>query len=344
MTIAIFGGSFDPPHLGHINLARELSDDYDKVLIIPKNTESCADRLKLCRLAFGDIENAEVLDIELNRDGKSYLADTIGVLKEMYPEAEFTLAVGNDLNVDEWWRSDYIKENCTVKVFQRDEEYNSSDIREILRLRLASNLLSDSVYSEIIRNNWYDSLPDLSWLREKVIDYLDSKRVAHVAGCEHEAVKLAKFWGEDEDSAATAGILHDITKRCTYDQQLELIEKYGIKCDQAELDTPKLLHAKTGAELAKDIFGISDDIKDAIRYHTTGKPDMTMLEKIIYLADYIEPNRDFDGVEDLRKLAYEDINKCMVLGLEMSLVEIREKGQVPYKDTKEAYEYYVTAQ
>ena len=117
-------------------------------------------------------------------------------------------------------------------------------------------------------------------------------------------------------------------------------EKYGIICDNAELNSPKLLHAKTGAAFARDLFGISDEIYEAIRWHTTGKPDMTMLEKIIYLADYIEPTRDFDGVEKLRQLAYEDLNAAMALGLEMSLEEIRSHGTEPYKDTVEAYQWY----
>ena len=140
--------------------------------------------------------------------------------------------------------------------------------------------------------------------------------------------------------AATAGILHDITKKLDHQEQLNLCEKYGIICDNAERSNPKLLHAKTGAVLAKDLFGVSDEICEAIRWHTTGKPDMTMLEKIIYLADYIEPIRDFPGVEKLRELCYEDLNAAMALGLKMSLEEIRSHGTEPYKDTSEAYQWY----
>ena len=177
-------------------------------------------------------------------------------------------------------------------------------------------------------------------LRNKAYGYLDKKRVAHVRGCEEEAVKLAERYGEDTDDAARAAILHDITKRLDYDAQLEIIRRYGIECDDDELKSPKLLHAKTGAALAADVFKIPDTIADAIRWHTTGKPQMSLLEKIIYLADYIEPTRDFEGVEQLREMAYENIDKAMALGLKMSLEEIKSRGQVPYRDTADAYEYY----
>ena len=156
------------------------------------------------------------------------------------------------------------------------------------------------MYSQIIRYRYYSAQPELSWLREKAYAWLKPKRIAHVAGCESEAVKLAMRWGEDPETAAEAGILHDITKKLNFEEQLILCGKYGIINDNLELGSPKLLHAKTGAALARDLFGVSDRVYNAIRWHTTGKPDMTLLEKIIYLADYIEPTRDFPGVEKLR--------------------------------------------
>ena len=107
---------------------------------------------------------------------------------------------------------------------------------------------------------------------------------------------------------------------------MKLCEKYGIINDAAEVANPKLLHAKTGAAFARELFGIEDDIYGAIRWHTTGKPDMTLLEKIIYLADFVEPTRDFPGVEELRELCFEDIDAAMAKGLEMSLEFIRSGG------------------
>ena len=156
-------------------------------------------------------------------------------------------------------------------------------------------------------------------------------------------MQLAKLWGEDPEKAAVAGILHDSTKNLSYDEQLILCDKYGIILDNAQRENPKLLHAITGAALAKDRFGVSEEISQAIRWHTTGKPDMNTLEKIIYLADYIEPTRDFEGVERLRELAYEDLDAALALGLEMSLEELRRQNVEPHRDTVEACLWYSRA-
>ena len=182
--------------------------------------------------------------------------------------------------------------------------------------------------------------PGFEKLREEAYGYLSPKRVSHVAGCESAAVRLAEIWGEDAEKAAMAGILHDVTKRLSYEEQLQLIEKYAIVCDGELLDSPKLLHAVTGAALAEKVFSAPEDVCSAIRWHTTGRPGMTALEKIIYLADFIEPTRDFDGVEELRRETEKDLDSAMALGLRMSLEEIQARGEKPYSLTADAYEYY----
>lgn len=383
MKITIYGGSFNPPHCGHIEAAHAVQErlEPDKMLIIPASipphkdladgSPDAAERLELTRLAFADIPNAEVSDIEINREGKSYSADTLEQLMKLYPDAEFTFAMGSDmlLSFEQWYRFRFLLENMTLGVFCRNEgedarvmqqagylkktygarcvfinhepkPMSSSDIRSMLPERRGASYLPEEVYARIIKNGDYGARPELYWLREKAYAMLSPKRVAHVVGCEAEAVNLAMRWGEDPENAAEAGILHDITKKLVLSDQLILCRKYGIINDTAEEENVKLLHAKTGAAIAKDLFNISDEVYDAIRWHTTGKPDMTLLEKIIYMADYIEPNRDFEGVEKLRKLAYEDLDKAMALGLEMSLEDIRSYGQEPYYATAEAYEWY----
>ena len=147
-----------------------------------------------------------------------------------------------------------------------------SEICERLRLRLRAGLLDDRVYSCIIRNGYYGALPELSWLREKAFAYLEPGRIAHVVGCESEAVMLAKTWGEDPDTAATAGILHDITKKYRGEEQLKLCRKYGIVYDEAEARNTAILHARTGAALAREEFHASEEIAAATRWHNTGKP------------------------------------------------------------------------
>ena len=383
MNIAFYGGSFNPPHLGHVEAAKTVVRQLrpDKLLIIPdripphkdmaEGSPGAEERLELCRLAFRDVPGAVVSDLELRREGKSYTADTVEQLQKQYPGDALFMVMGTDMlmSFEEWYRFEFLLHACTLTVLAREElegeelrrqaDYlrqsygarvlllaheplpmSSSEIREGLKRRLCADQLDDQVYSEIIRRGYYDALPELGWLREKAYAFLDERRIAHVAGCESEAVLLAMHWGEEPEKAATAGILHDITKKLGESDQLNLCRKYGIMCDNAELQNPKLLHAKTGAALAKDLFGVSDEVVEAIRWHTTGKPDMTLLEKIIYLADYIEPTRDFPGVDKLRQLCYEDLDAAMALGLGMSLEEIRSRGAEAYQDTVEAYRWY----
>lgn len=383
MKIAIYGGSFNPPHLGHLEAAKTVCAELapDKLLIIPDNipphkamdpgSPTSEERLALCRIAFRSIPGAEISDMEIRRRGKSYTAHTVRELRERYPDDELFLVVGSDmlLSFEEWYEFEYLLSECTLAVVSREEDdldalrahkallsekyaarvhilqhaplpMNSSEIRVWLRLRLGSDLLDNAVYAEIIRRRYYEAMPELCWLREAVKPYLSPRRVAHVAGCESEAVLLAMRYGEDAEAAAEAGILHDITKKLSYDEQLILCDKYGIILDKDQLANEKLLHAITGAAFARDVFGVSDAVYDAIRWHTTGKPDMTLLEKIIYMADYVEPTRDFPGVEKLRALAHEDIDAAMALGLEMSLADIRSGGVAPHKDTVEAAEWY----
>lgn len=386
MKIAIYGGSFNPPHRGHVEAARTISRELkpDKFYIIPSNipphkelaqgSPSAEERLTLCTLAFGEIPGVELSDMEIRREGRSYTADTVDILREKHPGAELVLAVGTDmfLSFHQWYRYQHILEVCTLAVLSREEddaqeiaEYkkqleergakvvilrheplpmSSSEIRENLRRGQGAELLPGRVYERIIKTRDYDALPELVWLREKAKEYLTEERIAHTAGCESEAVMLAKRWGEDPEKAAAAGILHDITKKLSYDEQLILCEKYGIILDSVERNSPKLLHAKTGAALARDRFGIGDEVYEAIRWHTTGKPDMTLLEKIIYLADYIEPTRNFDGVEELRTLAYENLDRAMARGLEMSIEDIRARNIEPHRDSIEACLWYSAEQ
>lgn len=338
---------------------------------LPAGSPDANERLLLTRMAFRDIPAAEVSDMELHRAGRSYTSDTVRELRGMYPDAELVMIMGTDmlLSFEEWHEWRYILTEASLAVLPRDEgdiepihaeaermrkaygaviycldvaplPMSSSDMRELLTSRRGADELDGEVYARIIKVRDYGAKPQLSWLRTQAYKYLKPTRVPHVAGCEQEAVKLAERWGADPGDAAEAGILHDITKKLTMPEQLKLAEKYGIVFDALERENIKLTHAITGAELSRDLFGVTDAVYDAIRWHTTGKPDMTLLEKIIYLADYIEPTRDFEGVEPLRALAYEDIDAAMALGLKMSLEELKAAGIVPHSDSVEAYKWY----
>lgn len=383
MRIAVYGGSFNPPHPAHVRAARLAYAALapDKLLVIPAadpphkalaaGSPTPEERFELTKLAFRDFPEAETSDMELRRGGESYTSDTIEELAREYPGAELWLVIGTDMltSFERWHEFRSILAGAALAVLPRNEgelpeiercaarfealygarvriidaaplPMSSSEMRDMLVARRGADVLDGEVYARIIRLRDYGAKPQLDWLRERAYAYLKPKRIPHVAGCEQEASKLALRWGEDPGDAAEAGILHDITKKLSMDEQLILAEKYGIVFDKFERENIKLTHAITGAALSKELFGVPERIYSAIRWHTTGRADMTLLEKIIYIADYIEPTRDFEGVERLRQLAYEDIDSAMALGLRMSLEELRQSGIEPHGATVSALAWY----
>ena len=180
----------------------------------------------------------------------------------------------------------------------------------------------------------------MAQLEQVVISLLNPNRVAHVLGCRDTAVELAKHWGADVTDAARAGILHDITKAIDGPLQLTLCEAYGKILSDFSQRYPKTLHALTGSMVAERIFGENAHVVSAIEHHTTGRADMTMLEKIIYLADYIEPNRTIPGVEELRRLSYTDLDAAMKLGLEMTLEHLNRQGAEVSPASQQALEWF----
>ena len=223
-------------------------------------------------------------------------------------------------------------------------DISSTQLRELLARERGREYLLPSVYGYILMNRLYGTYPclkhlELPELRACSYSLIRHKRVAHVMGVEEEAVKLAKFWGADPELARHAGILHDCTKYLELAPQLHLCAKYGIELDALEQKAVKLLHSKTGACMARYVFGEPDEVYEAIFWHTTGKADMTLLDKILYMADYIEPNRDFEGVERLRRLAYTDLDQAMLLGVESTIREMEERGVPVHINTIQARQW-----
>ena len=180
-------------------------------------------------------------------------------------------------------------------------------------------------------------------LEKVVVGLLKPSRVPHVLGCRDTAVELAKLWHADEVAAARAALHHDITKALDGRLQLTLCRQYGIILDKFSEENPKTLHALTGALVAERIFEEPAEVVNAIRYHTTGKANMTTLQKIIYVADYMEPNRDFPGVMELRNLAYTDLDKALKLGLEMTIDLLKEQRREISPASEQALAYLTQA-
>lgn len=388
MKIGIYGGTFDPPHLGHMEAARAAATvlGLDKLIFIPAkqpphkqlSTESAStvQRLEMTRLMADGLLMpgvADVSDLELNRSGKSYTVDTLYALKERFPEDEFWLLMGTDmfLTLQTWHRAEEIMKLTGIAAFARtesdsgemmniqgrylNENYGARvcmiqlpQIREISSTQVRSSKSGEglwpAVWGYILREGLYGIERPLNALSDadlRAVSYsmIRAKRIAHVQGCEEEAVRLAQCWGANEMHARRAAILHDCTKYLNLKEQLSICDQYGIELDEMEQKAVKLLHSKTGAALAKYVFGEPEVVCEAIFWHTTGKADMTLLEKILYIADYMEPTRDFAGVERLRDLAYVDLDAAVLLGTEMTVEEMNGYGSPVHPNTLAARDF-----
>jgi nicotinate-nucleotide adenylyltransferase len=241
--------------------------------------------------------------------------------------------------------ADRFHARTTVVDLPEIKEIASRDLRRMLEAEWSGGkgdpgeYLWPPVYGYILREGLFGTKADLKHLSDKhlrAVSYsmVKAKRIPHIKGTEETAVALAKYWGVDQEKARRAAILHDCTKYWELEPQVATCDKYGIHLDELERVSVKFLHSKTGAAMAKYVFGEPDDVYDAIFCHTTGKPGMTTFDKILYLADYMEPTRDFDGVEELRRLVYEDLDQAMILGLEMTVEELHERGAIVHQNTQ----------
>ena len=325
MKIGVYGGAFNPPHLGHITAAKAVFGllQLDKLLVIPTGnpphktlpagSPGPERRLEMTRLAMeqaGLGEKAEVLDLELRREGNSYTADTLACLKEKYPEDELWLLMGTDmfLTLQDWHAPEEILSLAGVAAFGRTEadteelfaaqrdylsgaypqariftltvpgavDVSSTELREKLAAGKGAGLLPPAVYGCILREGLYQTNADLKHLdlarlRPVALSYLNHRRIPHVLGTEQEAIRLAARYGADIEKARRAALLHDCTKKLNLPEQLALAERFQVPLDEMERREIKLLHAKTGAGVAEAVFGTDGEITDAIRWHTTGR-------------------------------------------------------------------------
>ena len=396
MNIGIYGGTFNPPHLGHFQAAKTAiaALKLDKLILIPaalpphkelpEGTPSPERRLEMTAKMAGAMAmpgTVEVSDLELRRPGKSYTADTLEQLHRQYPQAKLWLLMGTDmfLTLHLWREPERIMALAGICAFGRTEQdgeelfapqraylkehfgaeivtitlpglvdISSTRLRAGLDQGLGRRYLVPAVYGCILMNSLYGVRADLKHLELpelRACSYymMKQKRVPHVMGVEEEAAKLARRWGADETLARRAGALHDCTKYWTLEENTALCAKYGVALDELEQKAVKLLHSKTGACIARYVFGEPEEVCQAIFWHTTAKEDMTLLEKIIYMADYIEPNRNFAGVERLRALSYKDLDKALLLGVETTIQEMEERGLPIHKRTLMARDWLLAA-
>ena len=393
MQIGIYGGSFNPPHLGHLAAAQAAVNalGLDKLVFVPAGcpphkelapgSPRLEQRLEMTRLAADQLllpDVAEVWDVEIYRKGKSYTADTLKEAAHRWKGDELWFLVGTDmfLTVQNWHKPERILKLAGLCAFGRTEKdseevfapqrdylsktYNakiatisipglvdisSTRLRELLAQGRGREYLPEAVYGFILRERLYGTCADLKALSLddlRCVSYsmVYAKRLAHIRGCEEEAARLARRWGTDETRMRQAAILHDCTKYLSHQEHLDICDSYGIKLTPLERATDKLLHAKSGAAMAKYVFGMDHGIYKAILYHTTARANMSLEEKLLYIADYMEPNRSFPEVGELRRLAYTDIDGAVRMGTGLSIREMEDRDREVHHDTLEAFEFY----
>lgn len=384
--IGIYGGSFNPPHIGHIQAARYAARELrlDSLVMLPagevpgkslpEGSATAEERLQMLELAVGDCPNLRVSDFDACRE-RCRTWETLEHFAREYPGAELTVVVGSDqlAKLPGWENVSFVLSHAQIAVARRGlpgeetlireksgllrgmgarvralenptQPISSTQLRRLLAFGCGWEFLPPGVEGFIRREGLYHVNADwknlpMERLEGVVLSLLNPDRIRHVLGCRDTAVALAKRWGADETDAARAGILHDITKALDGPLQLTLCDAYGKMLTDFSRKYPKTLHALTGSLVAERIFGENPQVVSAICHHTTGRAGMNLLETIIYVADYIEPNRDFPGVERLRELAFTDIQAALKLGLEMTLEHLKKQGSEVSPESREALAY-----
>ena len=392
MKIGIYGGTFDPPHRGHMAAAAQAARTLglDLLLLIPAglpphkhlsgSSAAPADRLNMTGIAADRLGlgiPVQVLDLEIRQEGKSYTSHTLRLLRAKYPEDELWLLMGADmfLSFHTWHEPEVIAQLANLCAFGREAgdaqaamapqkarleselgarvvtmtipglvEVSSTQIREELARGDGAQWLDESVWGYILLHRLYGTKADLKQLtleqlRAASYSMVRAKRIPHIRGTEETAARMARRWGADELEARKAAILHDCTKYFSLQQQLSTCEKYGILLDDMEKTTLPLLHAKSASGIAREVFGMSEQVCQAICWHTTGKADMTLLEKILYIADYAEPTRRYGWAAELRELIETDLDRAVLRGLEITIEHTAREGNPIHYRTLEARDW-----
>lgn len=371
--IAIFGGTFNPVHTEHVKTAISAIDELklDKIFIVPtflpphKNVlpAKSADRINMLKIAFKGVKKAEISDFELLNEGKSYSYITAEHFKSLYPGAEIFMLVGGDMLKDfkTWKNPERILQAAKIVVCRREgyefdvkaeREYfsdvfgkdftvldyvgktvSSTEIRTYLAFGIKPQGIDSEVFAYIKENGVY--APDL--YQRYISERLPEKRVIHTANVIVCALKKAKELKLDYEKVRIAATLHDCAKYDDYKAYADFKLPKDVP--------PPVVHAFLGAFVAEKVLGVTDkEILDAIRYHTSGKAEMSTLSKLIFVADMIEKGRNYVGVEELRAEYEKDFESCFRLCLKEEVAHLKNKKEYIYAETLNAYDYYVKGQ
>lgn len=369
--LIFFGGTFDPPHAEHVAMVKACSEELkpDKIIIMPTfipphkktfMTASPTQRLEMCKIAFSEIENVEVSSWELEKRGKSYSYLTMEYLAKRYEGYDIFFLMGTDMlsSFHTWKNPNLILKYATPLLCVRSGEGQSADqtikgfkskffkeveclnyigkevsstdvkIKKLLRLS-TENTLNDTVEEYVDRFLLYDGGKLSKFLNEN----LTKERLIHTKGVISLSIKYAKKLGVDLNKTVISAMLHDVAK-------------YLNPNDYKDFKMPKgvpnpVKHQYLGAYIAEKELGIKNkEILNAIRYHTSGKPRMSKLGKIIFTADILEEGRSFNGVKEMREISLQDFDKGFLIALERCLEYLVIRNEKIYYLTQSAYDYY----
>ena len=336
------------------------------------------ERYEMTCLAVAGEARMTVSREEIDREGVIYTVDTLRTLHARMPDAQFVYLIGADtlLLLPTWRSIETVITLCGFLVCMRPGEddakareaaslwrargaqvafmnaarmdISSTDIRRRLREGLPVKGMLDARVERYIRERGLYGTQEtdgtVGMKREKIMyklkKELDAQRYTHTLGVEETARQMALLFGEDPQKAALAGLLHDCAKCMTLTQMVKAAK--GVPLDPVMKESKALMHAVAGMCVAKNVYGVDDpDVLGAIRWHTTGHAGMTRLEKIIYLADMIEPSRKpYPGLEEIRALCWKDLDLAMHTALTMSLEHVVSQGKTLHPDTLAALQEY----
>lgn len=373
INTAVFGGAFNPVHTEHINIARaavkELS--LNRLILVPtyhpphkkESDVSFSDRAEMLKIAFKHFPCEVIIsDIEARNLTKSYASDTLPALKSLY--GDFYYIIGGDSlqNFELWYKPEFIAKNFKIAVFNRAGYPDVKDKIKELNERWSAHFIpmsyaggdfdSHTLRYKICLQTYDKGLPDgvLEYINEhrlygclygyldKIPAYLTENRLLHSKNTAYFAVCLndMKKLGLDGTKVMMAGLLHDLGKK--YDGDEQGAKRFSIPPDSIGTSVQ---HQFISAEIAKTDFGIIDgDILSAIRYHTTGRANMSVLEKLIYCADMVSAERDYPRVADLRASLKKDFNIGFAQCLQYSYDYLLENNKNIYPLTTEAINFY----
>lgn len=370
MKIALYGGAFNPVHNEHVNILKAAKNflGLDKIIVIPTNVSPhkkgimCArgkDRLEMCRLAFEGIGGAEVSDVELKRGGVSYSYVTCRHFKKLYPDDELFFIIGADMlkSFELWKEPEEILKCVTLAVCARERETDLTEYIKKFQKRFKSEVVDFGYVGKSVSSTRVRTLAALGedtaglvpenvrlFIRKRrlyeieeiagVKKYLTEERWRHTVRVACLAAEYSRAANVFEFDAIVAAALHDCAKYLP--PTAEELKGFAPPKNVPE----PVMHQYSGAYVAANTFGIKDEyIINAIRYHCSGRENMSDLEKLIFLADLLEEGRTFNGVADLREKLKCGLDKCLIAALGHQLNYLKSTGAPVYPLTQRAYNY-----